>query len=48
MRNALRYGATAEEIMEVLEIVSTIGIHGAVLAAPILETALDEFERNNV
>jgi alkylhydroperoxidase/carboxymuconolactone decarboxylase family protein YurZ len=48
MRNALRYGATAEEIMEVLEIVSTIGIHGAVLAAPILEAALDEFERNNV
>jgi alkylhydroperoxidase/carboxymuconolactone decarboxylase family protein YurZ len=48
MRNALRYGATAEEIMEVLEIVSTIGIHGAVLAAPILEAALDEFETNNV
>ena len=48
MRNALRYGATAEEIMEVLEIVSTIGIHGAVLAAPILEAALDELERNNV
>jgi alkylhydroperoxidase/carboxymuconolactone decarboxylase family protein YurZ len=47
MRNALRYGATAEEIMEVLEIVSTIGIHGAVLAAPILEAALDEFEPNN-
>jgi alkylhydroperoxidase/carboxymuconolactone decarboxylase family protein YurZ len=39
MRNALRYGATAEEIMEVLEIVSVIGIHGAVLAAPMLEEA---------
>lgn len=43
MRNALRYGATAEELMEVLEIVSTIGIHGAVLAAPLLENALAEF-----
>ena len=34
--------------MEVLEIVSTIGIHGAVLAAPILEAAFDEFKTNNV
>lgn len=40
MRNALRYGASAEEIMEVLEIVSVIGIHGAVMAAPMLEAAL--------
>jgi alkylhydroperoxidase/carboxymuconolactone decarboxylase family protein YurZ len=39
MRNALGYGATAQEIMEVLEIVSTIGIHGAAVAAPILEQA---------
>jgi hypothetical protein len=40
MRNALRYGATAEEIMELLEIVSTTGIHGAELGAPLLEAAL--------
>jgi alkylhydroperoxidase/carboxymuconolactone decarboxylase family protein YurZ len=40
MRNALRYGATAEEIMEMLEIVSTTGIHGAELGAPLLEAAL--------
>jgi alkylhydroperoxidase/carboxymuconolactone decarboxylase family protein YurZ len=39
MRNALGYGATAHEIMEMLEIVSTIGIHGAAVAAPILEEA---------
>jgi alkylhydroperoxidase/carboxymuconolactone decarboxylase family protein YurZ len=39
MRNAIGYGATAHEIMEVLEIVSTIGIHGAAVAAPILEEA---------
>jgi len=40
MRNAIRYGATAEEIMEVLEIVSVVGIHGAAVAAPMLEEAL--------
>jgi alkylhydroperoxidase/carboxymuconolactone decarboxylase family protein YurZ len=36
MRNAVRYGATTEEIMEVLEIASVIGIHTATTAAPIL------------
>lgn len=36
MRNALRYGATPEELMEVLELVSALGIHGAEMAAPIL------------
>lgn len=40
MSNALRYGATREELMEVLEIVSLIGIHGALAAAPLLEQAL--------
>ncbi|WP_221336994.1 carboxymuconolactone decarboxylase family protein [Thermocatellispora tengchongensis] len=42
MRNAVRYGATAEEIMEVLEIVSVIGIHAATTAAPMLEAAVAE------
>ncbi len=42
MRNALRYGATPEQIMEMLEIVSVIGIHGALLAAPMLEQALGD------
>jgi alkylhydroperoxidase/carboxymuconolactone decarboxylase family protein YurZ len=42
MRNAIRYGATAEEIMEVLEIVSVVGIHGAAVAAPMLEEALQQ------
>lgn len=37
MRNAIGYGATAGEILEVLEIVSVIGIHAATVAAPILE-----------
>lgn len=36
MQNALRLGASPEQIMEVLEIVSVIGIHAAMEAAPIL------------
>lgn len=36
MKNALGYGATKEELMEVLEIVNLIGMHGAELAAPIV------------
>lgn len=46
MRNALRYGATREEIMEMLEIVSVIGIHGVLVAAPMLEDALDPTTRD--
>ena len=42
MRNAIGYGATKEEIMEVLEIVSLIGMHGAEAAAPLLEQALNQ------
>lgn len=40
MKNALGYGATAAEIMEVLEIVSVIGIHAATAGAPLLAEAL--------
>lgn len=40
MRNALRYGATAAEIVEMLEIVSVIGIHGTLMATPMLEVGL--------
>lgn len=36
IRNALRYGATEQELMELLEIVSTIGMHASTLGAPIL------------
>jgi alkylhydroperoxidase/carboxymuconolactone decarboxylase family protein YurZ len=42
MRNALRLGATKEEILEVLEIVSVIGIHAATMAAPILAEELEQ------
>jgi alkylhydroperoxidase/carboxymuconolactone decarboxylase family protein YurZ len=40
MRNAVRLGATAEEITEVLEIVSVIGIHAATVGVPILAEEL--------
>ncbi|MGH3343158.1 MAG: carboxymuconolactone decarboxylase family protein [Carbonactinosporaceae bacterium] len=36
MHNTLRLGATPEQVMEVLEIVSVIGIHAAMEAAPVL------------
>lgn len=36
LRNAVRYGATIPEIMEVFEIASVIGVHAATTAVPIL------------
>lgn len=36
IRNALDYGATREEIMEVIELASVIGIHAANVGVPIL------------
>jgi alkylhydroperoxidase/carboxymuconolactone decarboxylase family protein YurZ len=36
IRNALAYGATREEIMEVLELVSVLGIHSTTHGVPIL------------
>jgi alkylhydroperoxidase/carboxymuconolactone decarboxylase family protein YurZ len=36
LRNAVRLGATVGELMEVLSIVSVVGIHAATTAAPIL------------
>lgn len=44
MENALRYGATVEEILEVLEIASVIGIHAATTAAPIILEEIKAFE----
>jgi len=46
MKNALEYGATKEELMEVLEVVSLIGMHGAEMAAPILKEELARYNRN--
>jgi alkylhydroperoxidase/carboxymuconolactone decarboxylase family protein YurZ len=42
IENALAYGATAEEIMEVFEIASLIGIHTCTMGVPIL---IEELER---
>jgi alkylhydroperoxidase/carboxymuconolactone decarboxylase family protein YurZ len=39
--NAIDHGATAQEILEVMEIASVLGIHGVTAAAPIL---LEEME----
>jgi len=36
IRNALNYGATKEEIMEVLELVSVLGIHACTMGVPVL------------
>jgi alkylhydroperoxidase/carboxymuconolactone decarboxylase family protein YurZ len=36
IENALGYGATAQEILEVMEIASVLGIHAVTSAAPIL------------
>lgn len=40
MRNAVRLGASSEEIMEVLEVASVTGIHACTVAAPILADEL--------
>jgi alkylhydroperoxidase/carboxymuconolactone decarboxylase family protein YurZ len=42
LRNAVRLGATQDELMEVLSIVSVIGIHAATTAAPILADVVAE------
>jgi alkylhydroperoxidase/carboxymuconolactone decarboxylase family protein YurZ len=42
MQNALGYGATPEEIMEVIELASVLGIHAANLGSPILLDVLAE------
>lgn len=43
MENALDHGATPEEIIEVMEIASCIGIHAATTATPILAEEVDAF-----
>lgn len=40
IRNALKLGATREEILEVLELVSVLGIHACNLGVPILAQEL--------
>lgn len=40
MRNALHHGATVEELVEVLEIAAVVGMHTALVGAPILADAI--------
>lgn len=42
LRQALDHGATRDEIVEVLELVSLIGVHASVVGMPLLREALDE------
>jgi len=37
MQNAIRYGATPEELMQVLELASLIGVHSSLVGAGVLE-----------
>lgn len=46
IRNAVGYGATAEEILEVMEIASVLGIHAVTTAAPILAEELEDPHRS--
>src|SRR5699024_10782874 len=43
MKNALNYGATGEEVMEVLQLTSVLGIHTCTSSLPIL---VDELKKN--
>lgn len=45
IRNAISYGATAQEILEVMEIASVLGIHAVTAAAPILADEVDALAR---
>jgi alkylhydroperoxidase/carboxymuconolactone decarboxylase family protein YurZ len=42
LRRALREGATAEEVMEVLELTATLGIHAMNVGVPLLVEVLEE------
>ena len=42
IENAVGYGATAQEILEVMEIASVLGIHAVTSAAPILAEVAGE------
>ena len=45
IKNALGYGATVGEVMEVLELASTLGIHTFAVTTPIL---VEELERAGI
>lgn len=45
MKNALRAGATQEEILEAIQLVSVIGIHACNLAVPMLLEEVATYEK---
>ena len=45
IRNALKLGATREEILEVLELISVLGIHACNLGVPILAEELKQLRK---
>jgi alkylhydroperoxidase/carboxymuconolactone decarboxylase family protein YurZ len=45
IKNALKYGATKEEIMEVFELTSVLGIHTITMGVPILMEELEKVEK---
>lgn len=45
IQNALRYGATKEEIMEVFQLVSVLGIHTCTMGVPVL---IEELAKANI
>jgi alkylhydroperoxidase/carboxymuconolactone decarboxylase family protein YurZ len=47
MQNALKHGATKQELMEVLQLTSTIGIHSCSVGVPILEDELRKAGRES-
>jgi alkylhydroperoxidase/carboxymuconolactone decarboxylase family protein YurZ len=44
IRNALKYGATEQEIMEIFELTSVLGIHTCTVGVPILMEELKKSE----
>jgi alkylhydroperoxidase/carboxymuconolactone decarboxylase family protein YurZ len=48
IRNALKYGATVEEIMEVFELVSVLGIHTCTMGVPILMEEVRKMKEGSV
>ncbi|MGB0169834.1 MAG: carboxymuconolactone decarboxylase family protein, partial [Paracoccaceae bacterium] len=46
IQNALEAGATKEEILEVIQLTSIMGIHSMSMGVPILMEEIERFERN--
>ncbi|MFC2067254.1 carboxymuconolactone decarboxylase family protein [Chloroflexota bacterium] len=46
IRNALKLGATKEELVEVLELLPGLGIHSVLMGLPILEEELESFAQS--